>query len=75
MFAIAIVLYLRVTRAKDRIGRWALVGLVVFLLVSYLGAAFGPPPPNIQTVTISALVATAVLTLWAVWIQRHREPA
>jgi len=72
LFAIGVTLYLRATRAKDGIGRWALVGLVVFLLISYVGAAFGPPPPNIQTATMAALIATVVLTAWAAWIERHR---
>jgi membrane-bound metal-dependent hydrolase YbcI (DUF457 family) len=73
IFAIAIALYVRATRAKDRVGTGALVGLVAFLLVAYFGAAFGPPPPGIVPVTVSALVATALLAAWAVWIERHRE--
>lgn len=74
MFAIAIVLYARATRPTDRIGRWALVGLVAFLLGSYFGAVFGPTPPSIVAVTVSALVATVVLAAWAAWLERHREP-
>ena len=74
--------YLRVGRAvrrfgaretaKDGVGRWALVGLVAFLLVAYFGAVFGPPPPSIVAVTVSALVATIVLAAWTAWIERHR---
>lgn len=74
MFAISIAIYARATRATDGVGRWALVGLVAFLLVSYFGGAFGPPPPSIDAVNIAALVATAVLAGWAVWIERHRVP-
>jgi membrane-bound metal-dependent hydrolase YbcI (DUF457 family) len=74
MFAIAIFLYARSTRAKDAVGRWALVGLVAFLLASYFGGVFGPPPPSIVAVNVAALVATAVLAVWAVWIERHRVP-
>jgi membrane-bound metal-dependent hydrolase YbcI (DUF457 family) len=72
MFAISIAIYARATRATDGVGRWALIGLVAFLLVSYFGAAFGPPPPSIDAVNIAALVATAVLAGWAVWIEHHR---
>jgi membrane-bound metal-dependent hydrolase YbcI (DUF457 family) len=73
MFALSIALYVRVTRAVDRVGRWALAGLVAFLLVSYFSAVFGPPPPSIVAVTVAALVATAALVPWAAWIERHRE--
>jgi membrane-bound metal-dependent hydrolase YbcI (DUF457 family) len=73
MFAAAIAIYVRVTAAKDGVGRWALVGLVAFLLVSYFGAVFGPPPPSIVAVTVSALVATIVLAAWTAWIERHRS--
>jgi len=73
LFALAIAIYATTTRAKDGIGRWALVGLVAFMLVSYFGAVFGPPPPSIVAVNVSALVATAVLAAWALWLERHRE--
>src|SRR5580765_1684017 len=46
LFAAGLAVYLKSTRAKDRagsLGFWALVGV---LIVCYLGAAFGPPPPN-----------------------------
>ena len=72
MFALSIAIYARATRAKDGVGRWALVGLVAFLLGSYFGGVFGPPPPSIVVVNVAALVATAVLAVWAVWIERHR---
>lgn len=72
IFVIAIAMYVRATRADDAMGRWALVGLVAFLIVSYLGAAFGPPPPDIVAVTVAALVATALLVVWTAWIERHR---
>lgn len=73
MFAASIVVYARVTAAKDGVGRWALVGLVAFLLVAYFGAVFGPPPPTIVAVTIAALVATILLAAWTAWIERHRS--
>jgi hypothetical protein len=75
LFAVAIAIYAKTTRAKDAVGRWALVGLVAFLLVSYFGGVFGPPPPSIVVVNVAALVATAVLAVWAVWIERHRVPS
>ena len=71
LFAAGLALYSRATRARDRIGRWALVGLVFFLLVSYLFAAFGPPPPDAKTLAWGGLFLW-LLPLWGWWIERHR---
>jgi hypothetical protein len=73
MFAAGVALYLRVTRAKDRIGTWALAALIVFLLALYASVVLGPPPPSVRTLAIMGLVAW-LLPLWAWWIDRHREP-
>src|SRR5262249_54480113 len=56
MFAAGIAIYLRATRARDRTGLWAFVALVLFLFVSYLGAAFGPPPPDVRTLAWGGLL-------------------
>lgn len=66
-------LYLRGTRARDRIGAsgfWALVGILVAI---YLASFFGPPPPSATVVAISAQgIWLFVLLAW--WVDRHREP-
>ena len=72
MFAVGVGLYATATRSRDRVGGFALWALVVFLLVSYLGAAFGPPPPDLRTLAWSSL-ALWLLPLWAFWVERHRE--
>ncbi|MGE5716007.1 MAG: metal-dependent hydrolase [Acidobacteriota bacterium] len=76
LFALGVWIYVRMTRPKDAIGRWALAALVAFLLAAYAGAAFGPPPPNVAAVAWTAL-ALVLLIPWAVWIDRHRvtEPS
>lgn len=43
--------------------------LILFLLVAYFGAAFGPPPPNVATLAWSAL-AMWLLIPWARWADR-----
>jgi hypothetical protein len=50
-------------------GFWA---LAVFLLIAYLAATLGPPPPSSQAVAASAL-AGYLLVAWGWWIDRHRE--
>lgn len=70
MFAAAIVLYLRSPAAPARRLRfWLLVG---FLLVVYGAAAFGPPPPDVRTLAISALSAWLLVPL-AWWSERSRK--
>jgi membrane-bound metal-dependent hydrolase YbcI (DUF457 family) len=74
MFAAGVVLYATGTRSKDRVGAFAFWALVVFLLGSYLGAAFGPSPPDVRTLAWGSL-ALWLLPFWAWWIERHRAPA
>jgi hypothetical protein len=72
-FAVGILVYLRQTKAKDKTGEYAFWGFVVFLLLAYGIAAFGPPPPtSIRKLAIMTL-CTAVLIPWAWWFDSHRE--
>jgi hypothetical protein len=74
LFLVGLVLYVNATRARDRIGGWALWGLVILFVVIDVGNAFGPPPPNVTAVAGAAL-AMWLLVLLAWWADRHREPA
>jgi hypothetical protein len=71
LFAIGVWIYARATRALDRIGRWALIVLIAFLVLVYLGNVFGPPPPSVGAVVWSAQ-AIWLLVAWGYWIDRHR---
>jgi hypothetical protein len=70
-FLVGLVLYLRASRARDRVGSWALWSLVVLLLVVYVGSMFGPPPATERALAMSALLLWVVV-VWMVWIDRHR---
>jgi membrane-bound metal-dependent hydrolase YbcI (DUF457 family) len=72
MFAVGVALYARTTRPRDHVGRYAFWALVAFLIASYLGAAFGPPPPDVRTLAYGSL-ALWLLPVWAWWIERHRS--
>jgi hypothetical protein len=74
IFAAGLWLYLRTTRATDRVGTVALWSLVAFLLLMYLGNLFGPPPGDVSAL---AWVGHAqwLLIIWAYWIDRHRVPS
>ena len=67
-------LYFRATRARDRIGRWAVPALLVTLGAIWLASAFGPPPPSVGALAWSALFGSLFL-VWAWWGDAHRDPA
>ncbi len=71
LFATGLVLYVRATRALDRIGRWGFWGMATLLLVIYVSSSFGPPPPDARTLAISALTLW-IFVPWAWWVDRHR---
>lgn len=72
LFAAGVAVYLRATRARDRVGGLAFWALVAFLLIVYLANLFGPPPPSVAAVAWSA-EAIWLLVAWGYWIDRHRE--
>jgi hypothetical protein len=72
MFAIGVWLYIRTTRAKDRIGRYAFLAYVALLLATYVGDRFSPPPSGTGDIAWSGLIAEAILLPWAWWFDHHR---
>jgi hypothetical protein len=75
MFIAGVALYVWRTRALDRIGRWGLWALLVFLAAAYVGAAFGPPPPSVEAIAWAGLTGGAVTGFLGYWIDRHRAMA
>jgi hypothetical protein len=73
IFAAGIVLYMRETTPRDRIGSIGLWSLVAFLLVIHVASSFGPPPPTPSAVAWSAQ-AMWLLVAWGYWVDRHRLP-
>lgn len=73
LFGAGIYLFLRSSRARDRIGTIAFWALVAALLMAYAAATLGPPPPSSQALAASGL-AGYVMVAWGWWIDRHREP-
>ena len=72
MFAGGLAIYLRSTTARSRAGTIGLWSLVAFLLITYLGALFGPPPPSAAAVAWSA-EAVWLLAAWAAWSDGARS--
>lgn len=66
LFTGGIILYTR--RRRPRPSFWVLIAA---LLVTYAGAALGPPPPDVRTLAFSAL-ALWLFIPWAWWADRKK---
>jgi len=75
MLAVGLWLYVRETRARDRIGRYAFLAYVLLLLVFYFGDAFTAPPESVGQIAWPGLIAGVVMMVWAWWFDRHRMQA
>lgn len=73
LYGVGTVAYLRSTRARDRIGRWGLAALLVFLFAGWVGSLFGPPPPSVPGLAWTGLALGLLLLVWAGWVDAHRQ--
>lgn len=72
LFAGALAYYVRGSRATGRMGTIGLALFVVVNIAAWLGGVFGPPPPSIMVVGVSALVFIPILLGWSYAIDRGR---
>jgi len=72
ILAAGVAAYVRATRPRDRVGTWALAGLVAFLLATWGANVTGPPPPSAAAIGVVGL-SMWLLVAWMAWIDRHRE--
>jgi len=71
IFAIGVYFYISVTKAKNKIGNFALWGLIIFLVVIYAANVFSSPPPSVQAIGIAGL-SQWLIVAWAYWIGKNR---
>jgi len=72
LFIGAVYIYIRTTKSIDRIGNYALWGLIALLLISYIANIISPPPPNMTAVAYAGF-AQWLFIAWAYWVDRHRH--
>jgi len=72
IFALGVYLYYTTTKAKNKIGTYSLIGLIVFLVLIYTSNLFGPPPDSVEAIGIVGN-AQWLIVLWGYWINRNRE--
>jgi hypothetical protein len=71
IYAIGIALYLRATRARDRVGSWGLWAYILVLAILYV-MGNGSPPPSERVLAWTAL-GIWLFVPWAWWVDKHRE--
>jgi hypothetical protein len=74
MYLSAAGLYFYTTAPKDRIGTFGALSLIVILACIHIANIFGPPPPNVTAIAISAN-ALWLFVIWAWRVDKHRQPA
>ena len=72
VFTVGLYLYLKSTKAKNKTGALALLGLVVFLVAIYISNLLGPPPLSAEAIGIVGN-AQWLIVLWGYWIDKNRE--
>jgi hypothetical protein len=71
LFVVGASLYLSATKARDRVGKYALWSFLLLLVALSVGNMVGPPPPNVQALAVAAS-GLWLFVLWGYWIDRHR---
>jgi len=71
LLIIGILIYLKTTKPKNKVGIWAFWSLVLFLIVVHFMNVSGPPPPNVKLIGWIGL-SQWLLVAWAYWIDRNR---
>jgi membrane-bound metal-dependent hydrolase YbcI (DUF457 family) len=73
LYVAGVIIYLRSTQPKDRIGTWAFGSLAFVLAVLYAVDLNSPPPPSVNAIIVVSFVAWLFIP-WAFWADRHRSP-
>ena len=67
----AIIIYVRATKPKNRLGTFVFWPVIAFLTLAWYGNIAGPPPPP-GSAAIRSIVFFALIVGWAYWINRLR---
>ena len=71
MLAAGVWIYARVSRPRDRFGRYGLWSFLALMLALYFSALFSPPAPNSSAFAWVGL-AFVLFFFYAAWFDRHR---
>ena len=74
VFLAGLVLYLKSTRPINKVGKYGLWSLVIFLVLIQLGNLFGPPPPDVKAIAWAGELQW-LFVIWAYWSDKNRSSA
>jgi len=75
IWVIALVVYLRVTRARNWTGLYLFWAIIAFVTLSWINNIAATPPPNSLTIAaVASLTFFTLLVAWAYWMDRVRLP-
>jgi hypothetical protein len=73
LFLAGVYIYATFTRAKNKVGKYGLWTLVIFLLLFTLANTFGPTPPDsIMTLFVSFIITMLLIISLTYWVDRNR---
>jgi len=75
LWLLALVLYVRATRPRNRAGVYVFWSVAVLLTLLWYGNIAGPPPSNPNTAPIFSLILFSLIVAWAYWMNRLRRTA
>jgi len=64
-------LYIKTTRAENKIGKIGLWSLLAFLMVIYIMNIFSSPPPSSEAIAVVGLFQWVII-VWGYWVDRNR---
>jgi len=73
LYLAGVLVYYRVTRPRDKVGRYGFSFLATALLVIYAGNLMGPPPPSVTALWAAAITGSVIILAAALWADRHRD--
>jgi hypothetical protein len=74
VFGLGLAVYVALGSKRHRVRPGRLAVLVVVLLGAYFASVYGPPPPNMTTVGVSAIVIVLLAGALAAWADRRTSP-
>lgn len=72
LWLVAIIVYARSMRPKNRLGTYAFWIGIALLTLSWYRNITGPPPPSALVAAISSLIYFSLTVAWAYWMNRLR---
>ena len=71
IFILGIYLFIKITKAKNKIGIYAFWSLIIFLILIYIMNLLGPPPGSVDAIGYVGLSQWLIIA-WGCWIGKNR---